>query len=363
MDTTQLAAALAQMQQQMLQQQNAHAQEIQTMQQTMIANHAAAQGAHQQVSQVAAQAQQAAAAAAGAHAAPAPRAPSIRILPPKEYVGTIGGVDDWLSSLQQQFDYYHLSTDAERIHTAAVLMRGGALDWWQALRGNALPTTWGAFVTALRARFQPIDRKDTARAKLIALTQGRGVQSAPEYVTAFRRLVGVIDDMSESDQLFQFKRGLHPSIAMQLQINSATVTTLALAMDMAVRVGAATVGPSAAAGSHAPMDLDAVEGLEQSTDSAPVDRVASLESKFDQILAAMTEQRRGPSSAHGGGGRSQYGGGARPLPKFDHLTPAQVAEYMKNHKCFGCGSKDHRGDVCPNRIADNAAGRYCWKKN
>lgn len=324
-----------------------------------------AQQVQAQVAAALQQAPQAAAAPAPARGAPAPRAPQLAL-----YDGRASTLDDWLSKLEQQFDWYgyDASHDADRIRFAAVNLTGAALDWWRHLA--ARPTTWAALATALRARFQPVTTADSARARMHALVQGRS--PAHDYVSAFRRLLVAVPDMSEADRVFLFLRGLQPAIATQLRVHG--VTTLDAAVAMAVRIGSlrdmhpagAAPSPFSPTSSDA-MDvnalLDGVEGLEQETDTdapgelgdAPVTRA-----EFQQLLNAMRDERRAGAAGRGAGsGGSRGRPQPRGLPRIAHLTPQQVSEHMEAGKCFGCGSKEHQSRQCPRRKI-GADGKVSW---
>ena len=333
-------------------------------QQQQIAQH---QQHMQQLLALQAQAQQqhAAPVAAAAHAAPRSAAP--RLPPPGCFDGTASRLDDWVADLRQQFEWYHTAADDDRIRFACGFLRGAARDWWTHLAdGAAQPATWDAMVAALRARFQPVTTAETARAKLLALSQGKA--SVHDYVAAFRRLLVAVPKMDEDDRLFQFTRGLQPAIATQLRVQG--VKTLDAAIEMATRIGsvkdmhamgasALPVAASSAAHAPSPMDLDAlltegVEGLEPAETSsitaatdAPITRA-----EFQQLLNAMREQRsRAPMRGAGasGGSRAQQQGKPRALPTISHLSPAQVKEYMDANKCFSCGSTDHINRFCPTK--------------
>ena len=147
--------------------------------------------AEQVAALVAQQVQQALAAAApgvaAPQSAPAPRVERPRLPPPPFFSGGANALDDWFSAMEQQILWYGdgLPTDAARLVWIASFLQGAALDWWKTL--PAKPRTVEEFAVALRARFQPVNSAETARAKLLALAQGKGGVQA--YVDAFRRLL------------------------------------------------------------------------------------------------------------------------------------------------------------------------------
>lgn len=300
--------------------------------------------------------------------APVARVERPRLPPPPFYSGGANALDDWFSAMEQQIVWYGdgLPTDAARLVWIGSFLQGAALDWWKTLASK--PQTVAEFAVALRARFQPVNSAETARAKLLALAQGRaGVQA---YVDAFRRLLVRVPSMSDDDRVFQFLRGLQPAVATQLRMQG--VTSLDKAIELAVRVGglmeqaAAPSTQRTAAAAHSPMELDNIEGLEgegREGDTTGGDNDAPVtQAQLRELINAMREERGGVNSARGGrgGGRNiPNGRRARGLPQIPHLSPVQVQEYMAAGKCFGCGSTEHQSRRCPKRKED-ASGRVSW---
>jgi len=313
------------------------------------------------------QQQPAAAPAAGPRRTDAPRLP-----PPASFDGRPAVLDAWLNELLRQFDWYSTTLDADRLRIAGGFLTGAAQDWWVHTNAASRPSTWDAFVAALRLRFQPVTTAENARAALMGLSQGkRGIN---DYIARFRALLVHVPDMGEADRLFHFLRGLDRSVHTQLRVQG--VKQLEAAIDMAARVGntlgdvsALVAQNGASTGHHAPMELDALHELAAvSTDgasSSATSQESGTQALLHQLLNAMREDRRGgkgassSSRAPGGapsGGRS---GGSRGLPRIPHLSPNEVQEYMDQGKCFGCGSKDHAARACPKRRED-ADGRPSW---
>lgn len=312
----------------------------------------------QQMSQLAAQIVAAAPpAAAPAAAAGPPRGQ--RLAAPTPFEGSSSTLDDWMAAMQRQFEFYNMP-DGERVRFASAHLHKSAWDWWSTLANR--PNSWASLKVALIARFQPVTSAETARAKLIALSQGK--QSINEYVDNFRRLLARIPDMGLADQLFQFIRGLRPALATQLRVQG--VTTMEDAINLAVRVGSLSdMGASQqsqSASSSSPMDLDAIEGLEADTSATSVEEAPVTRAEFQQLLNAMRDSRRtggagSNSSSSNNGNNGRFA--PRGPPTIPHLTPDQVKEYMDSGKCFGCGSKDHRSRQCPKRKV-GADKRVSW---
>jgi hypothetical protein len=306
--------------------------------------------------------------------------PQPRFAAPTTFDGRSGTLDAWKADMGRQFAWYNTAADAARIRVASAHLKDAAGDWWSSIPAACRPTTWVDFITALEARFQPINSAELARSQLYALTQGK--KTINEYVDSFRRLLGRLTDaagqidMAASDQLQHFRKGLRPAIALQIEVQG--ITTLDAAINAAVRVGSrydlATASSSSSGSSSsqhrdAPMELDNIEGLEGNTDASDTDtslHAPVTRAELKLMFAALQDKRRaGPSSSgsSSGGGKSnrqgRFAGQARGLPTIPHLSPDQVKEYMDNGKCFGCGSKDHTSRGCPKRKV-GADGRVSW---
>ena len=164
-----------------------------------VAQTVAAQVAQMRRELAAEHAQQLAAARAGQqHAAASPtlagaaRPQQAKLHESARYGGS-AGLDTWLSNMQQYAEYYGLLEGEQRVAYAAAHLKDAALQWWQAL--TTRPTTWAAFTSALRARFQPVTSAEMARAKLRVLTQGRGSVQA---VATRRRLRYYVTSRSQN---------------------------------------------------------------------------------------------------------------------------------------------------------------------
>jgi hypothetical protein len=315
----------------------------------------------QMVEQRMQQAAQAATSSVAPPAAPAAAVVRPRLPAPAFFEGRADTLDEWIADINQQIAWYAMN-EADTIRLAVGFVRGAARDW---MAGLELPDTWAQLQAAIRTRFQPVSSADTARGKLLTLVQGK--QSVHEYVDAFRRLLIRVPSMSNDDRLFQFIRGLRSTIGVQLRVHG--VTTLHDAIAMASRIGGisdAQQQGGAASSSSVPMELDAlagIEGLEADTSTAANAPITRAE--MQQLLNAIRDGQRGTGASSSGSSNSNRNGNGRyvprGLPTHPNLTPDQVREYMEAGKCFGCGSKDHRGRQCPKRIV-GADGRVSWSK-
>jgi len=342
MDASQVQQALQQMQAQ-LQQQDHLNQQLQ-----------------HQLQQQAQQLQQAAAAVAAPAAAPAAAAPQqhahsrrAKIPAASNFHGTASLLDGWVREMRQQFDYYQYG-EADSVAMAAAQLRGVALDWWSAQLSAAeqapLRVSFAAFEQALRARFQPVNSAQTARLALDSLRQG-AKQSAADYISAFRRLLVSVPDMSEADKVHRFVQGLRPREQQQLIVHG--VNTLDAAISMAARVGslgvyAAAAGYSHGSGNGNAMDVSAL-GLHAMESDPPDDgdddaAAPVTRGELRELLNAMQQQRAG----NRGGKRPPFGRDRRAgPPRVAGLSEQEVRRRLDERLCFTCGQADHRKSDCP----------------
>jgi hypothetical protein len=277
-----------------------------------------------------------------------------RSLPaPGTYSGATGGaLEVYEREMKQRFEYYAVPDDGSRVRDAQMFLRGHALTWFSNLA--AAPVTFAAYMTALRAMFEPLNSADTARHQLDKLQQ-QPKQSVHDYIAAFRMLLARVPDMSEQDRLHRFKAGLRKDLCMEVMRQGAA--NLEAAVGIAARYGTIGLvyGPAGAAtvDSAAPMDLSNTELGESAPESVQGDAVAQIQELRGQVhtlLAAMRDNRR-PQ-----GGRPFNGAGGRRLPVVQGLTPEQVRACLDAGQCFVCRSTDHHSRQCPKKGTGSSSG-------
>ena len=284
-----------------------------------------------------------------------------RLPAPKKFDGRSTTLDAWVTECTQQFEWYDMTDDVERVKFAVAFMEGAAYDWWQHMQpmDRQLLQTFPQLVASLRTRFQPVTTADSARAAITSISQGKS--TVHTYTMAFRRLLTPLDDMSEADRLFHFLRGLKPSIAITIRTHG--VDTLDKAISMAARVGsqgefAAIANNStgaAPANGATPMDLDAlhaVEGLELETGGGPDSHTSSSSStptaqQFQELLALMKGMRgRRPVSNSSASSSKRMSRDSEGRVKYGNLSREEMDSRFASNSCFHCNKPGHRAAQC-----------------
>jgi hypothetical protein len=155
---------------------------------------------------------------------------------PKTYNGSIGSDPDvWLFQFNQYSDIAGVPVNT-RAKLAATYLEGKAATWWrnlvmQTVDHNADNITWEAFQNELINMFKPVNSKKIARDKLAMLKQ---TNSVAKYNFDFTQLCLEINDVSESEKLDKYIRGLKDRIRVEVEL--AEPTALAQAMSKAQRI-------------------------------------------------------------------------------------------------------------------------------
>jgi hypothetical protein len=284
---------------------------------------------------------------------------------PPEFHGTkIGGyeVDAWIRDMKVQFSFYgarEFPDDAAKVRHAAMFLKGRAAEWWESEdKSSGVEASWDAFVERLHHRYRPMQAAVVARERLDRLKQ-KGTVSA--YADLFQKELTPIKDMSASDQIFFFVKGLS-SMAVANKVREKSPATLHEAMDVAVRAEAFlgggrashssygsrmafASGSSGSSSTSAPMDINAIDeedrASEDAADPAAV-LMAKVEAMVEHRLAAMFQQKK-----FGSQGASGSGSGSAKMGLVPGLKAADLEKLRAEGRCFRCKEKGHMKRECP----------------
>lgn len=302
----------------------------------------------------------------------------LKIRNPSMFKGEMGFVvDDWVHEMGQQFVFYGASkfpTDDHKIRFALAYLTGPAIHWWNNEPKKEEIVTWAAFVARLHARFRPVQAAMIARQRLDVLKQRQG-QSVNSYANAFQSVLTPITDMSNADQVHHFVNGLVGPIAGKVWEKYLTLTDLRAAIDAAVSVEAmGNYGRGAASSSNsgfkgrapfpgrspnesAPMDLSHLDlAADAGDDAAEASGIAQHPvagpTSSDALLASMLSQMQllQHQVSALAGGRAPESRNRDRLPDSS-FKPGEIAELMREGRCFRCKQKGHmKGDaICPKK--------------
>ncbi|MGN6618759.1 MAG: hypothetical protein ACTHJ5_16415, partial [Ilyomonas sp.] len=143
-------------------------------------------------------------------------------------------VDLWVFELDQYFAAVGMPND-RKVAYAASSLQGPAATWWRAHvlqaatpnSGVHLITTWQEFSDRIIAQFKPVNSETVARDRLFALKQLRSVIS---YVYEFNLLCLDIPNISESEKLDKFVRGLKSHVQRAVLIEDPLTVNEAMAV-------------------------------------------------------------------------------------------------------------------------------------
>lgn len=276
----------------------------------------------------------------------------------------------WLAEIKQYLVAAGVA-EARRVEHAATYLKGTALTWWLTYRqlSPALAVSWEQFESWFLTRFQPIAASKTARVTLRALRQrpGRPVAS---YNDEFMRVMTMITDMNEIDQIEYYKAGLADR-AVAAWVDRREPKTLMQAMEhaqledmRAFELSRGRQGFYRPAGSP----LSAYQsgaGASASQQSVPMELGLQVgdddESKYDSYTEPCAWVEQSGSDPQLSNMSRRPGTARRPFSSpgasvstagVPKLTPAERERCIKEHLCFRCRQKGHGSLNCPMFLSD-----------
>jgi hypothetical protein len=310
-----------------------------------------------------------------------------KIHPPRSFTGDSNAaarVDDFLSELERQFDYYGAAAfpdGAAKVSFSVMCMQDKAAKWWTAhtseLASHGLSiNTWEAFVEAMRARFRPIEAATLARSALDSLRQTGGLHA---YVEIFQSKMMLIPDMAIADQLHAFTRGLKDTIRTEVlkarpksvseAINKATQAEAYLGYHAKSggfgrfqnhygRSGGYHGAGAGASGGATAMEvsninMEQLDGWESSAEAEPqllakIRELEQVQQQQQQFIASMF-QRGGGNKGNSGGSSSSSRG-----PLVPNVSKADFERCRRENRCLNCKERgSHIARDCKKPFSTN----------
>jgi hypothetical protein len=107
------------------------------------------------------------------------------------------------------------TTEIQKLPYAVALLRDDALVWYLSLAEEDRPGTFNEFCTSLIEYYQPISAQMAARDELAHLKQRTTVKA---YTDEFKRIIANIPDMSASEKMDRYERGLKPEVRVHVAL-------------------------------------------------------------------------------------------------------------------------------------------------
>lgn len=254
--------------------------------------------------------------------APKPNKPEIFTAKKKQRV------DLWVFNMTQ---YFAATAVAEhrKVPFAASFLQGAALTWWQAHitlaatpnSGVTLITTWLEFSERIIAQFKPINSEKVARDALYSLKQTKSVIG---YIFQFNLLCLDIPQITDSEKLDKFIRGLKPNIQSKLLIEDPNTTTQA--MEIAQRIDSVY---------YRTYLMNKRGGDDGGVRAMDIDNIEHTHNKSTSSINAIEK-------------------------KSKKLSPEEQKRCKDNKLCFNCKETGHISRKCPkklNKSNNNKSGK------
>ncbi|KAF2282493.1 hypothetical protein GH714_044032 [Hevea brasiliensis] len=141
-------------------------------------------------------------------------------------------VDNFLFDIELYFNATKNNSDESRLTVVPMYLTEDAKLWWrtkveETISGQCSIASWDDFKRELKAQFYPENVAYNARCKLNDLQQTGSIR---EYVREFSTLMLNIKDMTGTDRLFNFLKGLKPWVKNELMRQNVKELKTALAI-------------------------------------------------------------------------------------------------------------------------------------
>jgi hypothetical protein len=313
-----------------------------------------------------------------------------KIPSPKPFTGVTGpAVEEFMNAVEKQYAYYgeQFAEESLKLSYASNYLVEKAAAWLKALSTeNTLAgtpiTTWEDLKAALRERFQPIGSSTVARQSLDGYVQKGSVAN---YVEHFYKCLTYITDMSDSDQVHQFCRGLKKEIKHEVvreepktihdAVNIAVKAESYLGMSSQYsfissgsrfpsRFGSSSSSGAAASSSSSAMDVNSVDALIDEFDGMgprqETSRETSSSAREHQLMAQIAsmhaQQKMSSSLLAMFGDRNKSAGYERrgdhrssissSTPRVPGVSKEDYARCRAENRCLKCREVGHVAREC-----------------
>jgi hypothetical protein len=278
-----------------------------------------------------------AAASPAAHSTPRAGGPQPKSPYQERYKGEGGiALDKWISSATIAREFFTGMDDVSAVTWLAPALEDAALDWFIAYRTQhgSPPVSPQALFAGLRARFQPVNAKETARRDLDTLRQNK--DSVNDYTTKFRRLIALLPGETEDSQIYQYRRGLMRAIEDRIMQAEPQPSSLEATIALATRVEGRWRANHSGIEGAAPINFDTDVSAQL---SALVDAAVQrgFQSTSQSTQRHESRQDRGANKRASGKTMAQHFG----------LSEEVTRKRFDGGLCMHCGVTGHIRRECP----------------